>query len=317
MSFVCTKCFRDRIARTFIKVHGTIGDCDFCGSVTRKVILARALQDLFEEVVGLYELYEQSPGSESYGNESLAECMAEWEIFPDDGDYDRQNRILNAIMGFDPRDDCVSASEDWQAKSDHWAATQLDQLWPWFADYLKRNRRFIIEEDSSGDIVRPEKWVPGLLADASAVRMITPRTRLYRGRLGGRSAKEMGAPSAKLASAGRVNPAGISVLYCALDAETAIIETGRFPGATVSLRELRANTLLRLADLRGKMSILEPLDTPNLGEVVRQRTLLGSLGRAFGKPIHPEDSAVEYIPTQYLSEVIRAAGTMAFATLAP
>lgn len=99
-------------------------------------------------------------------------------------------------MGYDPRDGDLSASEDWQAKSDHWTANPMHQRWPWFADYLKRSRRFIIEEDSSGEIIRPETWVPDVLTDASAAREITPHTRLFRGRLGLRSAKEMGAPPA-------------------------------------------------------------------------------------------------------------------------
>ena len=318
MSDVCTKCFQDRIARSFITAHGTIGDCDFCVSRNRKVIDAYKLHGLFAEVVSLYQQYEPPPGSESWRGDTLAECLAEWEIFPEDGDQQQQNAILDAIMGYDPRDGGISALGDWQAKSDHWTTTPTDQRWPWFADYLKRSRRFIIEEDSSGEIVRPETWVPDLLTETSAIRPITTSTRLYRGRLGvgtdssgrrmARSSEEMGAPPSKLATAGRANPAGFSFLYCALEAETAIVETGRFPGADVSLRELRARKLLKFADLRGRMSILKPLDTPNLADAIEKQSLLGSLGRALGEPVHPEDSNLEYIPTQYLAEVIRSEG---------
>jgi hypothetical protein len=315
---VCSRCFRDRFAKNFIRQNGAPGDCDFCGSRKRRVIHAHRLHDLFSEVIGLYQAYEPPPGSEFWGGESLAECLAGWEIFPEEGDKRQQNGILDAIMGYDPHDADLSASDDWQAKSERWTANPMDQRWAWFADYLKSQRRFIIEEDSSGEIIRPEEWVPDLLDEASAFRQITTRTRLYRGRLGTaktstggelpRLAKDMGAPPAKLATAGRANPAGISVVYCALEAETAIIETGRFPGAEISLRELRAKRPLRLADLRGKLSVLEPLDTTDLGDKIRIRTLLGSLGLALGEPIHPEDSSIEYIPTQYLAEVIRSAG---------
>ena len=118
----------------------------------------------------------------------------------------------------------------------------------------------------------------------------------------------MGAPPAKSARASRANPEGISFLYCAFEAKTAIVETGRFPGAVVSLRELRVRKPLRLANLRGDRSIIEPLGTSNLAEEVETATLLGSLGRALAEPIHPDDSALEYVPTQYLAEVIRASG---------
>ena len=55
--------------------------------------------------------------------------------------------------------------------------------WPWFARYLKRSRRFIIEEDPTGEIVRPETWVPDLLKSAGAVAEIKQTRRLFRGRL--------------------------------------------------------------------------------------------------------------------------------------
>jgi RES domain-containing protein len=118
----------------------------------------------------------------------------------------------------------------------------------------------------------------------------------------------MGAPPPKSARAGRANPEGIPVLYCALEPKTAIIETGRFPGAVVSVRELRANASLRLADLRGANAVIERLATSNLADELTKRTLLESLGRALAEPVHPEDSTVEYVPTQYLAEVIKSAG---------
>jgi RES domain-containing protein len=255
---------------------------------------------------------------ESFGGDTLAECLSEWEIFPEDESQGRQNAILDGIMGWDPRDGDQSASEDWQRESDRWFVNPLHERWPWFADHLKRSRRHIIDPDPTGEIVRPETWVPELIEEASSIRQITTHTRLFRGRLGsvttahdGRAplpADQMGAPPARLARAGRANPEGIAFLYCALDAKTAIVETGRFPGAVVSLRPLRAKKTLRLADLRGRASALEPLGTPNLREEIHNRTLLGSLGDALGQPIHPEDSSVEYIPTQYLAEVILAAG---------
>jgi hypothetical protein len=246
--------------------------------------------------------------------------LQEWEIFNEDSEQQTQNEILDEIMGFDRRDADISASDDWQARSEHWAVTPLHERWPWFASYLKRSRRFIIEDDPSGEVVRPETWIPDLLTKAGAVFTIKNNRRLYRARLGFASsqlssrsrlplpAEQMTAPSPRFAKAGRANPEGIPILYCALEPETAIVESGRFPGAVVSLRELRARKPIRLADLRGERSAIEPLGTPNLADVVRRTALLGSLGSALAEPVHPEDSAIEYVPTQYLAEVIRSAG---------
>lgn len=320
MRLVCTNCFQDKIARKFIRDNGAIGECDFCGSKTRKVLPPHQLRALFKEVLNLYRCYEpMSSEVGSWGGRSLAECMAEWEIFDEDS-TSTANHILDEIRGYDPHDDDLSASDEWEAKSDHWSVTPGHQLWPWFAEHLKRERRFVIEE-CSGEIVRPEKWVPDLIHDADAIFQLGTSKRLFRGRIGSVGGTppwggdrqpippdSMGAPPPRLARGGRANPEGFSYLYCALEPETAIIETGRFPGAVVSLYQFRARKPLRLADLRDKHSIIEPLGTPNLAEVVKNSTLLGSLGRALGEPIHPEDSNIEYLPTQYLAEVIRSEG---------
>jgi len=87
-----------------------------------------------------------------------------------------------------------------------------------------------------------------------------------------------------------------------------IIEAGRFPGAIVSVRELRVKETLRLADLRGSKREIEPLATANLAGEVENATLLNSLGMALSEPIHHEASPVEYIPTQYLAEVVQSEG---------
>lgn len=319
MSSVCANCFQDKIAQRFIRKNGSLGQCDFCEAKGRKVLETYKLRDLFEEVLSLYEPYEPPPGSQSWGGQSLAECLQGWEIFNEDRDEATQNEILDDIAGVDPRDGDISSSEDWQAKREHWAASPSDRRWPWFAEYLKTTRRFIIEEDASGDLIPPQKWVPDLLTTANAVTEIRANKKLFRGRMGtvmGKApkaypqplpARDMGAPPARFARASRANPDGISFLYCAFEAETAIIETGRFPGAVVSLRELRVRKPLRLANLRGDRSVIEPLDASNLAEQVEIASLLGSLGRALAEPIHPDDSALEYVPTQYLAEVIRAA----------
>ena len=317
MSNVCIACFQNKTARRLIRDTGVRGDCDFCDAKNRKVIEAYKLRDLFSEVVGLYRPYELPPGREDVEGESLAQCLLEWDIFSESCDIQTQDDILDEIMGFDAREGDTCASDAWEGYGHHWSSIPSDRRFGWFASYLKRSRRFIIEEDPSGERVRPETWVPDLLTKAAAVFTMRKNARLYRGRMGFDNSRrgrrplppqQMTAPPPRLARAGRANPEGISVLYCALEAETAIIETGRFPGAAVTLRELRCRKPIRLADLRSRWFTIEPLATPRLADEVEKATLLGSLGRALGEPIHPEDSAIEYVPTQYLSEVIRSAG---------
>lgn len=319
MSQVCANCFQNKTARKFIRENGSLGDCAFCQG-HRKVLHARELKKLFGEVLRLYQPYEAMSSETASCGDSLAECMAEWDIFSEDLEADKVNELLDEIRGYDPRDGDLSATEGWEAKSNAWYADPVHLRWPTFADYLKRNRRFVFEADPSGELVRPETWVPDLLEESGAVREIGPGTRLHRGRMGfvagstphggrqPRPAREMGAPPPELAKAGRANPEGIPFLYCALEPSTAIVETGRFPGAVVSIREFRPRRTLRLADLARNISGLDPLDTMDLRREQDRRTLLWSLGQALGEPVHPDDSNLAYLPTQYLAEVIRSAG---------
>jgi HEPN/RES N-terminal domain 1/RES domain len=278
VSTVCSNCFQDKTARRFIKKHGTVGNCGFCDSKRLKVLPAYQLRHLFDQVLSLYEQYEPVPGSDSWGGETLAECLQGWEIFNEDCEENVPNEILDEIMGSDHRDGDICASDDWQAKADHWAATPTHQRWPWFADHLKHSRRFIIEDDPTGELVRPEKWVPDLINSAAAVIEIKQDRRLFRGRMGttiGKAprayrlplpAKDMGAPPAKFARASRANSEGIPVLYCAFEPETAIVETGRFPGGKYG--ENRGQSQVSTQNRRGQV----PLNHWIVGSIPTRRT---------------------------------------------
>ncbi|MGH8045787.1 MAG: RES domain-containing protein, partial [Chthoniobacterales bacterium] len=308
----------DRDAKRFIKKNGEVGDCDFCDARGVSVIWPRKLKEIFEELLGMYRPYEEPSSSSDYwGGSTLAECLESWEIFSERLEEDDQNSLLDDIMGCDPRDGDISASDDWESEDDHWSVTAPRHWWNYFAEHVKRFRRFIIEEDSSGEIMRPDQWIEEVITGDNAIRIITPNTKLYRGRIISRTEEgkykmlppsAMGAPPASQARAGRANPEGISMLYAAMDPETATIETGRFPGAVACVREVRSRERLRLADFTKGLGGINPLSTSNLRVEVRNATLRRDVSDALAEPIHPNESPVEYVPTQYLAEAISAAG---------
>lgn len=106
---------------------------------------------------------------------------------------------------------------------------------------------------------------------------------------------EMGAPPAKLASSGRLNPEGIPCLYVADHEQTAIAEIRPYRGAVVCVSRLRNPEPLRIVDLL-KVRAIGPDDA-----TVR------CLSRMLAQPVHQDDS-LGYVGTQYLAETLKAEG---------
>lgn len=312
--------------RRFIRAEGIRGNCDFCGSSRHKVIRPIELRGLFEPVLELYQpaqagrdfSIESNEGG--FGFESLGYLMQDdWNVFNEDVDADE---LLDAIRlsNCRPGEEGPESSDGWnRIHHDHFSMT-AEQTWDWFADHVKTQSRFMIDRDDSGEIVRPETWLRDAIEHQQAVRIITPSTKLYRGRKGyvqgghphgGRQpfpADQMGAPPAHLATASRASCHGIPMFYAAMDSETAIAESGRFPGATVSVRKVKAVRDLRVVDLSKYRGVTDPFDATDLVGFTWYAGLLNRLNLDLSRPIHPDDSAIDYLPTQYLAEAIRSLG---------
>lgn len=106
---------------------------------------------------------------------------------------------------------------------------------------------------------------------------------------------EMGAPAARLASPGRLNPEGIPCLYVADHEQTAIAEIRPYSGAVVCVSRLRNPEPLRIVDLVRVQAL--GLDDATVR----------CLSRMLAQPVHQDDS-LGYVGTQYLAETLKAEG---------
>ena len=112
--------------------------------------------------------------------------------------------------------------------------------------------------------------------------------------------KEMGAPPANLASAGRLNSRGIPFLYTASDAATAIAEVRPWTGAHVTVAELTLKNDAILADFRFDASLDNDLDK-------KQQSFIEVLDDYFSRPLRAEDE-LSYLATQYIAEAFSRRG---------
>ena len=119
----------------------------------------------------------------------------------------------------------------------------------------------------------------------------------------------MGPPPPQDTPPGRANPTGIPVLYRATDEGTAIAEVRPWKGALVSVAECLTGTL----EVASLVDIPDPVGSPfqygeNLSWELEKRSIVRKLAAELERPISPRDSDLEYVATQYLTEVIQASG---------
>jgi len=269
-----------------------------------------------EDLGGMFDpllcLYEPAKQQTFHIDESLADAIGGWGVFDDELPKKTQNQILDEIR-FGPLDSnersiTRSSDEMWQFKF----ANQDEEIWEQFVGHIKRKRRFLLGSEDVPFLSNPRDWLPEILETTDMT--ISSMLKFFRAREGCADkhadpptpfpAGQMGPPPSGMARRGRANPAGISYLYVAEEAETAVAEIRPFVGARVSICTLTPNRPLKVADISRAHSIASPFGDTDLLARVRRTALLNILNRELARPVSPEDSEVEYVPTQYLAEAI-------------
>ena len=123
-------------------------------------------------------------------------------------------------------------------------------------------------------------------------------------------------PLANRAKDGRVNPAGIPVLYLSSHEKTAISEVKPWIGSEISVAQFKVLRNLRAVNLtfgHGQSPILYLGYEHLLGEGTpdaekKQKSVWIDIDSAFSRPVTLSDDAADYVPTQILAELFRDAG---------
>jgi hypothetical protein len=115
----------------------------------------------------------------------------------------------------------------------------------------------------------------------------------------------MGAPPKGKRTAGRVNPEGISILYLSSDKVTVINEVRANAFDYISIGKFRAKRDFTVANLSGVGKLSPFVFTGELEKYAINRRVFQEIAVAIAKPLRRNDSPLEYLPTQYISEFIR------------
>jgi len=227
------------------------------------------------------------------------ECLIQedWNVFSDETN---QNSLLFDILNFHiSYEDSYDSSNLYSKHIDSFSSYSSTDTWFDFAYALKTENRYF-----------PNVNILDELKDLLPERVINFDTThtFFRAREGKHKIDEMGPPPYSLSTHGRANPKGIPYLYVATNELTCIAEIRPWVGAIISIATIHPISPLKVIDLSKKTKIESPFTVEDLKSSIEASNLLNQLSYELSKPVSPNDSYLEYIPTQFLAESIKQLG---------
>lgn len=287
--------------------HGS-GNCAYSSEINLPLISLSAVGEKLESVFSLYETVEEGemgiyllehlldywPGLfhlSANQNTNLRQLIR--DIFEETATLD-PNLCLNKVK-FLPDGD----SEQLEFSD------ELNKRWERLSLELKYKNRFFLSEaidiDSISSVLQ------------RMVKTHPKGTLFFRARISEEEIKEnqLGKPPREKASSGRANPVGIPYLYLATDKETTYYESRAGLHEHVYIGEFESIEHLSVISLEN-IDRLGPIEIQEKGfdlwEFVRYRAFLIKLSQELSRPIRKKDSDFDYLPTQYLCELIKSLG---------
>ncbi len=299
----CSACFTDTSVKQYIGREGTTGDCSFCSAEDTLVIEPTALSDQFELILCCVK--ESSDGvhlSKIYADElkTISELVGDKEKLIDEIldslSIGKSYELIESFKGF--QSEWHDLKHDLITKNRFFPSTAL--YGRIFANKTMPEQDLSIESSAF------------LITIGQLERNIREGKKYYRARISNKelSAGEMGAPPAGSASAGRANPAGIPYLYLAESEAICCHEVRPSNGAKIFISEVEVIESLKLIDLsspKQKLPLLH-FEEDDLELVIKCLHLLEEFSSELSAPVLPENSHLDYIPTQFVCEYLRNIG---------
>lgn len=266
------------------------GKCSFCKSIDAILIRPEALIDYFNPLLEIYV--------KDINGQSINELIQnDWAIFAS-AKTNQQKKLLNAITQ-NPK----LSKEKFIPK---YSQDKVNiEKWLSFTKELKHKNRFL-PEGAPKELFDPFGPLLGVILKKGTQKFY--RARINKGDKPFKL-KEMKKPPATVVQNGRANPIGIPYLYVASTAETAIAEVRGHKGEAVTVLEFNAKKDLELFDLREPRNTISPFEfLDEIEFIYANMPFLILLENELSKPVSPRKANLEYLPSQYLCEMIKKIG---------
>ncbi|WP_141694285.1 RES family NAD+ phosphorylase [Desulfosporosinus sp. BG] len=254
--------------------------------------------------------------------ESLVSLMQEdWNIF--NGELLDNKNIAKVIYNISPEIFDFSSealASVWYRESDRYYGYFTNKDWEIFCNNIKHKCRFNyndIDENGFDPNQVFDKELFGYAHNQIKKGMILYRARdgyiidKVKGVIKPFPPKKMGIPNNRIISnGGRANPPGINYLYTSDDISTVLSEIRAWKGSINSVAKIAITKDLEIFDLTNKFEIISPFFTmfSSLRKEIEVISILNAFANDLSKPVNPNISAIDYIPTQYICELIKVVG---------
>jgi hypothetical protein len=334
---ICLRCVGDSFLREEIRAEGKLGDCSYCRA-TENVISLSNLADRIHSV--LDEQFYVTPSEPEHivdvelakegrwerSGDPVGEIIAEIAGLDEPIVEDIRAYVSDIHADFDTEED--NYTEDTQYAEHKPDDQNFRDTWQNFCQQLQWRTRFFsqyAEIDLSnifGDLssLRTIKGIP-------VIRDISPSDKdrfVFRARLAlshvdlqnilKYPSRELGAPPSRLARAGRMNAAGISVFYGAVDVETCVAEIRAPVGSSVIVGGFEIIRPVRLLDMDALTQVY--VRGSHFDPEFRMRrgraSFFGDLVQTISRPVMQNEETFEYLPTQVIAEYLATKVTPPF-----
>ena len=296
----CSNCFCDFFFAEKISLAADeTGKCSFCEEAVVDLISPEVFVDAFERFCDIF--YKESIDPNACSLSAL--MRSDWGLF-NNLDSAQADALVGAILPEANEARYVPVVPHDSSVVSRWKELRFE---------LKHENRFFPQKMSF------RKENEGRLFGYLAAHDDPPRY-FYRARLlveeESYDLADMGRPPCEITSSGRANPVGIPYLYVATDKNTAIAEIRPYKSARVCVATYELTEPLTFADLRNPKDVISPfllVDDPNIPEedlrsLRKYMPFLSRLGEELSKPVSPQKSHLEYLPSQYLCEFLKHSG---------
>lgn len=308
----CQKCFVDPEIIAIIEDIGGLGICPVCGA--KEVYLydtdsSDMLEGFFDNLLAVYtaesDLPDTFPRSET---KSLGETLKhDWHIFANISE-DTIVSIVKSLSTqffsdypqlFDQRIGILE-KHDIEFLKQH--SILHTEKWSDFVEAIKHKNRF---HTNLVDTALLKDYCIAIAKDIPVGKQ-----RFYRGRIArnevGFKPSEMGPPPCDVVGDGRANSAGISRLYLTDNRETTFHEIRAAEFDYISIGTFKALKPLRVVDLK-RIALISPFS----GEVDCTVLAINSehlrrINAEMSKTMRRGDSALDYLPTQYIADFVKS-----------
>lgn len=303
----CTNCFESQYIKSIILNNKTIGNCDYCKSQDVSVYEASELSPFFKGIIDLYDV--DTENGKSLDIQIVLDFYK--KVFTQKLIEKNNVKQLIADGIRDDIADYQSILDDPVKLRFHNSSVEDDvnQMlflsWDRFSEEIKTVNRFHLKNPL--DLEKLKSLFKHFQKE------LPKGKKFYRARISdnpkGYQIEQMGNPPNELAKSGRANPNGISYLYLANDITTTLYEVRASLFDYVTVGTFRLEESISVVNLsRSTYDVFRLAELESLESVMIHGSFIDKLEQELSKPRRRSDSELDYLPTQYISELIKSIG---------